>query len=102
MTSACPGATSYARPKSRSGGLEQLPQPAPPLKGDAGHRFLNRREPVMTALGLNDLRQHSDVLRLHSGKSLPVRFLEPGDAEALQAYLRSPTTRSRSNRFLGA
>jgi RimJ/RimL family protein N-acetyltransferase len=31
-----------------------------------------------------------------------VRFLEPGDGEALQAYFRSLTTRSRYNRFLGA
>ena len=56
----------------------------------------------MTALLLNELRQHSDILRLRSGKSLTVRFLEPGDAEALQAYFRSLTTASRYNRFLGA
>ena len=56
----------------------------------------------MTALRLNDLRQHSDVLRLHSGKSLMVRFVEPRDADALQAYFRSLTVRSRYNRFLGA
>ncbi len=56
----------------------------------------------MTALRLDDLRQHSDVLRLRGGKSLTVRFLEPGDAEPLQAYFRSLTTRSRYNRFLGA
>jgi RimJ/RimL family protein N-acetyltransferase len=56
----------------------------------------------MTALRLNDLRQHSDILRLRNGKSLMVRFVEPDDAEALQAYFRSLTTRSRYNRFLGA
>ena len=56
----------------------------------------------MIALRLDDLRQHSDILRLRSGKSLTVRFLEPGDAEALQAYFRSLTTGSRYNRFLGA
>jgi len=56
----------------------------------------------MIALRLNDLRQHSDVLRLRSGKSLMVRFVEPDDAEALQAYFRALTTRSRYNRFLGA
>ena len=39
---------------------------------------------------------------LRSGKSVTVRFVEPGDAEALQAYFRSLTTRSRYNRFLGA
>jgi GNAT superfamily N-acetyltransferase len=56
----------------------------------------------MTALRLDDLRQHSDVLRLRSGGSVTVRFIEPGDAEALQAYVRSLTTGSRYNRFLGA
>src|SRR5258706_12790277 len=56
----------------------------------------------MTALRLNDLRQHSDVLHSRSGKSLTVRFVEPRDAEALQAYFRSLSVRSRYNRFLGA
>jgi RimJ/RimL family protein N-acetyltransferase len=56
----------------------------------------------MTAFRVDDLRQHSDVLRLRSGKSVTVRFVEPGDAGALQAYFRSLTTRSRYNRFLGA
>jgi RimJ/RimL family protein N-acetyltransferase len=56
----------------------------------------------MIALRLNDLRQHSDIVRLRSGKSLTVRFVEPRDAGALQGYVRSLTTRSRYNRFLGA
>src|ERR1700736_5690835 len=56
----------------------------------------------MTALRFDDLRQHFDVLRLRSGKSLTVRFVEPRDAEALQAYFRSLSVRSRYNRFLGA
>ena len=56
----------------------------------------------MTTFRLNDLRQHSDILRLRSGKSLTVRFVEPDDADALQAYFRSLTVRSRYNRFLGA
>jgi GNAT superfamily N-acetyltransferase len=56
----------------------------------------------MSMLRLNDLRQHSDVLRLRSGKSLTVRFVEPRDAEALQAFFRSLTVHSRYNRFLGA
>jgi GNAT superfamily N-acetyltransferase len=56
----------------------------------------------MSTLRLNDLRQHSDVLRLRSGKSLTVRFVEPRDAEALQGFFRSLTVRSRYNRFLGA
>src|SRR6202035_5784223 len=56
----------------------------------------------MIALRLNDLRQHSDPLRLRSGKSVTVRFVEPRDAEALQAYFRALSVRSRYNRFLGA
>ena len=56
----------------------------------------------MIALRFNDLRQHSDVLRLRTGKSVTVRFVEPRDAEALQAYIRSLSVRSRYNRFLGA
>jgi GNAT superfamily N-acetyltransferase len=56
----------------------------------------------MTALHLEDLRQHSDILRLRNGKSVTVRFVEPDDADALQAYFRSLSVRSRYNRFLGA
>jgi len=56
----------------------------------------------MTALLLDDLRRHSDILRLRSGKCLTLRFVEPDDAEALQGYFRSLSTRSRYNRFLGA
>ena len=56
----------------------------------------------MTALLLNDLRQHSDILRLRSGKSLTLRFVEPDDAMTLQDYFRSLSVRSRYNRFLGA
>jgi Acetyltransferases, including N-acetylases of ribosomal proteins len=56
----------------------------------------------MTAFRLDDLRQHSDTLRLRTGQSLTVRFAEPGDAGALQAYFRSLSVRSRYNRFLGA
>jgi RimJ/RimL family protein N-acetyltransferase len=56
----------------------------------------------MIALRLNDLRQHSDILRSRTGQSVTVRFVEPRDADALQAYFRSLTVRSRYNRFLGA
>ena len=56
----------------------------------------------MIALRLNDLRQHSDLLQLRSGKPVMVRFVEPRDSEALQAYFRALSTRSRYNRFLGA
>ncbi len=56
----------------------------------------------MTALRPDDLRQHSDILRLRSGETLAVRFVEPRDAEALQRYFRALSVRSRYNRFLGA
>jgi RimJ/RimL family protein N-acetyltransferase len=56
----------------------------------------------MTTLHFDQLRQYSDVLRLRTGKSLTVRFLELQDAGALQSYFRSLTTSSRFNRFLGA
>jgi GNAT superfamily N-acetyltransferase len=56
----------------------------------------------MTALRFDDLRQYSDVLRSRSGSPVTVRFAEPRDAEELQNYFRSLSTRSRYNRFLGA
>ena len=56
----------------------------------------------MIAIRLNELKQYSDVLPLRSGKSVMVRFVEPRDGEALQAYFRSLSVRSRYNRFLGA
>jgi RimJ/RimL family protein N-acetyltransferase len=42
------------------------------------------------------------VLRSRYGEAVTVRFVEPRDAEALQGYFRSLSTRSRYNRFLGA
>jgi GNAT superfamily N-acetyltransferase len=56
----------------------------------------------MTTMRRDDLRQYSDVLRSRHGEALTVRFVEPRDAEALQSYFRSLSTRSRYNRFLGA
>jgi RimJ/RimL family protein N-acetyltransferase len=56
----------------------------------------------MIALQLGDLKQYSDVLRARDGRALTVRFVEPRDAEELQNYFRSLSTRSRYNRFLGA
>ena len=56
----------------------------------------------MTTMRFDDLRQYSDVLRARVGEAVTVRFVEPRDAEALQNYFRSLTTRSRYNRFLGA
>jgi GNAT superfamily N-acetyltransferase len=55
----------------------------------------------MTTFRLDDLKQHSDVLRSRSGNPVTVRFVEPRDAEELQNYFRSLSTRSRYNRFLG-
>jgi RimJ/RimL family protein N-acetyltransferase len=59
-------------------------------------------ERAMIAIRLDDLKQYSDLLRLRSGKSVTVRFVEPRDGEALQTYFRSLSVRSRYNRFLGA
>src|SRR6185369_11634359 len=56
----------------------------------------------MTTMRLDDLRQYSDVLRTRDGEVVTVRFVEPRDADVLQNYFRSLTTRSRYNRFLGA
>src|SRR3982750_2390932 len=56
----------------------------------------------MTTMRLDDLRQYSDVLRTRKGEVVTVRFVEPRDAQLLQNYFRSLTTRSRYNRFLGA
>jgi len=55
----------------------------------------------MTGFRLDDLKQYSDVLRARSGRPVTVRFVEPRDAEELQNYFRSLSTRSRYNRFLG-
>jgi len=56
----------------------------------------------MIALQLNNLGQHTDVLRLRDGKALTVRFVEPADGDALQGFFRSLSVGSRYNRFLGA
>ena len=56
----------------------------------------------MTGFCFDDLRQYSDTLRSRSGDAVKVRFVEPRDAEPLRNYVRSLSTRSRYNRFLGA
>jgi len=56
----------------------------------------------MTTMRLDDLRQHSDVLRTGNGEVVTIRFVEPRDAGALQTYFRSLTTNSRYKRFLAA
>ena len=55
----------------------------------------------MTALRL-DLRYYSDTLHLRSGQRLTLRFVEPRDADTLQAYVRGLSISSRYRRFLGA
>src|SRR5882757_3944773 len=57
---------------------------------------------AMTTMRLDDLKQYSDELRTRSGNPVTVRFVEPRDAEELQNYFCSLSTRSRYNRFLGA
>jgi len=56
----------------------------------------------MTTLRLDDLRQHADTLHLRSGQRLTLRFVEPRDADTLQAYVRGLSISSRYRRFLGA
>jgi RimJ/RimL family protein N-acetyltransferase len=56
----------------------------------------------MAAMRLDDLRQHSDVLRSKGGEAITVRFVEPRDADAIQNYVRGLSSRSRYNRFFGA
>jgi GNAT superfamily N-acetyltransferase len=72
------------------------------IKGRRPSFFGTNGTPAMIALRFNELRQHSDMLRLRTGKSVMVRFVEPRDADALQGYFRSLSVRSRYNRFLGA
>src|SRR6202171_4856135 len=101
MTSDFPGVISRTRTKSRFGGLEQQPGWRRPQGGRQPTTFRDRRE-LAIMLRFDDLQQHSDILRLRTGKSLTVRFVEPRDADTLQGYFRSLSVRSRYNRFLGA
>ncbi len=56
----------------------------------------------MIAPRFDDLRQHSDILRLRTGTSLTVRFVEPRDADALQGYFWPVLFYSRGTRDIGA
>lgn len=51
---------------------------------------------------LSNLGRYTDLLRLRSGKTVTVRFLEPRDADALLTYFRSLSQRSRYSRLMGA
>jgi RimJ/RimL family protein N-acetyltransferase len=75
--------------------------PASLLKEDAG-QISGAKEGVMNALQLDDLGQYSDILHTHRGDRLTLRFVEPGDAAALQGYVRRLSSASRYNRFFGA
>jgi GNAT superfamily N-acetyltransferase len=56
----------------------------------------------MIQLQPKQLRQYADVLRLPTGASMTVRFVEPGDVEALRAYFGKLSARTHYSRFLGA
>lgn len=56
----------------------------------------------MQHLNLDDLGQYSDVVLSRSGAAVTVRFVELHDADALQAYFRGLSVRSRYNRLMGA
>ena len=56
----------------------------------------------MIASRFDNLKQYTDVVRSRLGEAVTVRFVEPRDAEELQNYIRSLSSRSRYNRFLGA
>ncbi|WP_316184432.1 MULTISPECIES: GNAT family N-acetyltransferase [unclassified Bradyrhizobium] len=45
---------------------------------------------------------HPDVIHTRRGERVALRFVAPADADDLQAYVRSLSSRSRNNRFLGA
>ena len=58
------------------------------LFGGAGHRlFGTDGSPAMIALRLNDLRQHSDILRLRNGKSADGAFCRAGRRGRLAGLL---------------
>jgi len=56
----------------------------------------------MLTLDRDRLAQYSDLVRSRSGAAVTVRFSEPGDAAALQAYFRGLSVLSRYNRLMGA
>ena len=78
-------------------------RPASPRLRDAGHLLCERRERADDDDCVSTISGNIPTCcALRSGDAVTVRFVEPRDAEALQNYFRSLTTRSRYNRFLGA
>jgi GNAT superfamily N-acetyltransferase len=65
-------------------------------------KFFEAEEGVMSALRLDDLGQYSDIFHTRRGDRVALRFVEPGDGEALQRYYRGLSSASRYNRFFGA
>src|ERR1700743_3009920 len=57
---------------------------------------------AMLKLNLADLAQYSDVIHTRRGEAVTLRFVAPGEAEQLQAYVRGLSSGSRYKRFLGA
>lgn len=49
-----------------------------------------------------NLRRFSDTIRLRSGRSITIRFVDPQDGKALQGYFSTLSSRARYNRFTGA
>ena len=56
----------------------------------------------MISLKPANLRQYADVLRLRTGVSMTVRFVEPADVDGLRAYFEKLSGRTHYSRFLGA
>lgn len=56
----------------------------------------------MTPLQPQELRQFADVMRLRTGAAMTVRFVEPGDVDALRRYFDGLAPQTHYSRFLGA
>jgi RimJ/RimL family protein N-acetyltransferase len=56
----------------------------------------------MTPLQSQILRQYADELRLRTGETVTIRFVEPGDVEPLRRYFEAMSVGTHYNRFLGA
>jgi GNAT superfamily N-acetyltransferase len=56
----------------------------------------------MIQLQPKQLRQFADVLRLPTGASMTVRFVEPGDVDGLRSYFAKLSGGTHYSRFLGA
>ena len=101
--SACPGATSPTRPKSRFGGHEASTPGRRRLC--EGRRPSTSCAPTGACHDRASPRRPPAIFRHPAAARRPVAdgaLCRARDAEALQAYFRSLSVRSRYNRFLGA